>query len=498
MEFLKEHDLFNVGELFPPQSHFERIQNYKTNKKLFEGHHCEVFKPNVAKNAKELLYISVNLAGVVCKKSADFLFGEDLKLLVSGGDGTPEQGAINRICETNNLNTLLYESALSNAYKGDSFIKVRYGQEFNGELPPELDEPRVIIENLNPEYVFPETVPWDKNKIKAYHIAIPAFEEETNQWVLHLETHAPGKITYGKYKLAPLYLNKDQEVERFTIVGTIEGSFFEVATGVPTPLIVHIPNTSTVESWRGKDDLTEHHALLDEINNRLSQISDILDKHANPAMAVPAGLLSEDEDGNATFRVATDKVFEIMGKEDVTPQYITWNGNLNEAFMELDRLVDLFLMSAEVPAIVLGKDTGTSGTGSLAIKWQMNSLLAKINRKRQYYNKGIKQVLYIAQKLEEVVGIADYKITIPSLQFQDGLPKDDLEQANIMAIRTGGAKTISQKSAIMLLNNMTEEQAQAEIEKIKEEVSEETVEATPSIFNENTPFDTLDTTEPNQ
>ena len=61
-------------------------------------------------------------------------------------------------------------------------------------------------------------------------------------------------------------------------------------------------------------------------------------------MAVPSGLLSADEDGNAQFRVAVDKVFEVMGKDDVIPQYITWNGQLNEAFNELDRLIDLVLI----------------------------------------------------------------------------------------------------------------------------------------------------------
>lgn len=500
MDMNKKHNLFKTGEVFPPQSHYERIKRYRVNKKLFEGHHCDVFKKNMSieGRAKELLYISVNLAGTICKKSADFLFGEDLKVLAGNGSHTKEQEALDRFYEENHLNIMLYESALSNAYKGDAFIKVRYGQEYAGELPPELDEPRVIIETINPEFVYPEAMEWDRNKIKCYHIAIPYYSESADEWILKVESHYAGKIIYCDYNITPLYFNSDNEVERFTINGAVEGTAVAVATGVNVPLIVHIPNTGSVEGWEGKDDLTEHHALLDEINNRLSQISDILDKHANPALAVPAGLLAEDEYGNAQFRVATDKVFEVMGKEDIVPQYITWSSNLNEAFQELDRLIELLLMSAEVPPVVLGKETGTSGTGSMAIKWQMNSLLAKVNRKRQYYAKGIKQALYIAQKLEEALGIADYNITVPNLHFQDGLPKDDMEQANIMSIRTNGAKTMSQKTAIMLLNNMTEEQAEQEIERINEEAEAETVTATPDLFNEPAganPFETDNETE---
>lgn len=488
MEMVNNKNMFAVGELFPPEVHNTRIKQYKMNKKVFKGLHNEVFKSsNLMPSQKDLLYVSVNLAGIICKKSADFLFGEELKVMAGKGENTKEQEAFNRFMEENHMNIMLYENAISNAYAGDSFIKIRYGQEYAGELPPELDEPRVIIENINPEYVYPETVAWDKNRIKCFHIAIPLYNEDMKKWYLSVESHSAGKIRYSKYYITPLNYNMDNEPDRFIIDGIDETSFFEVNTGVPMPLVVHIPNLSIADGWAGLDDISEILPLLDEINNRLSQIADILDKHSNPAMAVPSGLLSADEDGNAQFRVAVDKVFEVMGKDDVIPQYITWNGQLNEAFSELDRLIDLVLTVSEIPAVALGKgDSGTSGSSGLAIKWRMNSILAKINRKKQYYNKGIKQVFFIAQKLEEVLDIADYEVTVPVLHFQDGLPKDEMEQANIMSIRTGGMKTLSQKSAVMMLNDFTEEQAEVEIQKIKDEEEASREVASPSFFNDQT------------
>lgn len=486
MEMVNNKNMFAVGELFPPEKHNARIKQYRMNKKVFKGLHNEVFKTNnLIPRHKDLLYVSVNLAGIICKKSADFLFGEELKVLAGNGENTREQQAFNRFIEENHMNIMLYENAISNAYAGDSFIKIRYGQEYAGELPPEIDEPRVIIENINPEFVYPETVSWDKNRIKCFHIAIPLYDEDLKEWYLSVESHYAGKIKYSKYSLTPINYNMDNEPDRFTIDGVDETSFYEVNTGVSMPLVVHIPNLALADDWSGLDDLTEILPLLDEINNRITQIADILDKHSNPAMAVPSGLLSADEDGNAQFRVAVDKVFEVMGKDDIVPEYITWNGQLNEAFAELDRLVDMVLMVAEIPAVALGKgDSGTSGSSGLAIKWRMNSILAKINRKKQYYSKGIKQVFFIAQKLEEVLGIADYEVTVPVLHFQDGLPKDEMEQANIMSIRTGGMKTLSQKSAVMLLNNFTEEQAEAEIQRIQEEESSSMEVASPSFFND--------------
>lgn len=481
-------NMFQVGEVFPPQAHYQRVLRCKQNKLLFKGFHTEVFHNNnslLPNRAKDSLYISVNLASIICKKSADFLFGESVKVYSGVGDHSNEQKAFDRMMEQNHLGILLYESALSNAFAGDAFIKVRYGQEYGGDLPKELDEHRVIIENLSAENVYPETVVWDKNRIKTYHVAVPYYDEDAEQWFLNVESHSSGEIRYHQYTLTPLYYNALGECERWSIDGLVEGSNHVVKTGVAMPLVVHIPNLATADEWEGIDDITELHPLFDEINNRLSQIADILDKHANPALALPSGLLGMDENGNPQFNVAIDKVFEVMGKDDILPQYITWNGQLNEAFTELDKLIDLVLTTAEIPAVVLGRgDSGTSGASGLSIKFRMNSLLAKINRKRQYYEKGLKQIFYVAQKLEEAVGITDYEITIPVIEFNDGLPIDEMQQATIAQIRTGGAVTLSQKSAIMKLNNMTEEQAEAEIERIKAEQGASQPVAEPSMFNE--------------
>ena len=131
-------------------------------------------------------------------------------------------------------------------------------------------------------------------------------------------------------------------------------------------------------------------------------------------------------------------------------------------------------------------DSGTSGSSGLSIKWRMNSLLAKINRKRQYYDKGLKQILYVAQLLEQNrIGSIDYQPTVPKIKFNDGLPDDETEMANVMAIRTGGKQTISQKSAIMWLDSLTEEQADAEFKRIQDE-TEAMLAADPSAFNTDT------------
>lgn len=468
--------LFEKSGYFPPVEHEERIMRYEKNRQIFSGNHANVFNGvKLTEREAHAIYLSVNIPRLICKKSADYLFGEPEVYSAGKSDDSPEQKAIERIVTDNNMNTLNYESALGNSYRGDSYYKIRWGQKYNGALSSKLDPFKVIIESQKAQYVFPETIPGDTKVAIAYHIAYPEVVENTGdqEWILNVESHYPGLIRYSKYKMTP---SQASSYENAYVSWRIENELLddrkEVNTGVPFPLIVHVPNYATDDDLMGIDDLSENEALFDEINNRLSKIAEILDKHSDPAMVVPTNSLDVDESGQPVFRVGSYKVFEAE-KGDMIPQYITWNGQLDAAFKHLDYLLEQALLVSEIPPVALGKqDSGTSGASGLSIKYRMGSLLSKVNRKRQYYDKAIKQVLLIAQLLEHYkLGAEElgYEVTIPNIKFKDGLPDDEMEQATIAQIKTGGKATQSQLSAIMEIQDCTEEQARIELERIREE-----------------------------
>lgn len=91
--------MFKTGEYFPTTEHMERIARYSKNEALFKGDHYRAFIDNFKGSQKELLYISVNLPSIICKKSADFLFGEEFRVYSGNGDNTPEQKAFDRFYE---------------------------------------------------------------------------------------------------------------------------------------------------------------------------------------------------------------------------------------------------------------------------------------------------------------------------------------------------------------------------------------------------------------
>ena len=204
-------------------------------------------------------------------------------------------------------------------------------------------------------------------------------------------------------------------------------------------------------------------------------------------MAVPMGVLEEDENGVPQFRVGVDKVFEVMDKNEIVPQYITWNGELQSSMQALEKELELLMTLTEIPMVALGGgDSGTSGSSGLSIKFRMSSMLSKVNRKRQYYEKALKRVFKIAQELELAVfkDKLEYTPTEVKIHFKDGLPNDEMEQATIYSTRLAGMPTISQKTALMKLDNLTEEQAETELARMKKEQDEMNGTVDASVFNQ--------------
>jgi len=495
--------LFKVGGTFPPtggnNEHKKRINRYRENKKLFKGFHYDVFhrrRDHLSVNQSHLLYISANLPALICKKSADFLFGEPATFDAGVEENSSEQRAFERFESQNDMNILNYESSLGNAYRGDSFYKISWGQRWEGRVGEDLDPFRMFIEPQNAEYVFPETLPGDAKNIFVYHIAYPVEVpySKKQEYILEVESHYPGHIVERQFRMRPNTRDRDGTVLEFNIYAEIKESRDTTDTDVPYPLVVHVPNYALEDSWEGLDDLSEHHSLFDEINMRLSLIAEILDKHSDPAMSVPPGSLGEDESGQPIFHAGRDKIFE-QDQGEPEPKYITWDGHLNAAFKELDYLLDYLLMTAEIPPVVLGKDnSGTSGSSGSGIKQRMNSLLLKIKRKRQYYEKGLKRVLVIAQMVEESRGKADYTLVEdPRVLFNERLADDEMEKATVAQIRSGGKPTKSQKSILMEDYKLTEEQADREIDRIQEEEKRDGF-VDSSVFNKeiNADLDDLD------
>lgn len=472
-------------------------------KKLYNGKQTELYDrargllsdtPHAAQLEK--LYIAVNIADIIVTKVPDMLVGEP-PIFDSGlADDTPQQVAINSYVEENDLTQLIHESALANGYRGDSWFKVRYDyrQDYGGLIESGLPMPdeatmEPIIEHAAADCVFPITSDGNVKKFKAVVIASVEWlvSAKTDIPFLNVEKHLPGYIVKEKYRLQTFEGGVNNEydypVQLFKIAEKV-GASEVITTGVPHLLVHHIPYKATDDQWEGKGTLEALESIIYAINDRLCSLDYILMKHSDPTAYGP-----ELGTGNVA---RLSGAYIPLSSEDATPGYMTWDGQLNSAFKELETLIGMAFQIAETPqwlfGTVLGDQnsggTGTSHTDGAAIKARFMPILTKVARVRSQYDRALRDALYNCQLLDIAHGDVKFEAVYPTITWRDGLPVNEKEQAEIMEIRTGGKPTLDVATAIKRTDGLNDMQAAEIIEKIGADTEREVGTVDASIFNE--------------
>lgn len=460
------------------------------------------------------LYIACNIVDVLLTKPSDLLVGEPPSFESGKPDDSTEQKALNSIVEENDLTARIHEMVIGAGYRGDSFVKVRYdyAQDFSA-LPEGFDIPEVspeaIIEPIDAATVFPELSRGSKKRFKSINIAWVEWVESPNGTIiskltgekyearpyLNVERHLPGYIVYERYELYErgVDTNYGVPIGTYTIgkqVGTGRKDDV-IPTGVARPLVFHIPYKSLDDRWEGVSGIEKIESLLAAINDRLVQIDYILWKHSDPTAYGPDDI---DEGEGASVRFGGKYI--PVGKDDATPGYMVWNSQLDGAFKELNYLLGLVFQMSETPQWLFGTTlagdtsggTGTSHTDSGAIKARFMPILAKVNRIRVHVDKAIRDALWTAMELEnyanqDVKGFEPYEAIYPKISWQDGIPVDEKEQAEIASIRTGGKSTLDVHSAIKKLDNVDDSHAKATMLRIANDERDANGTVDSTVFN---------------
>jgi hypothetical protein len=212
----------------------------------------------------------------------------------------------------------------------------------------------------------------------------------------------------------------------------------------------------------------------------------VLWKNSDPTAYGP------DLDGAGDGQVRLGGAYIPVTKEDVTPGYMDFSGQLTAAFKELEVLLNLVFQLSETPqwlfGTVLGDNSsggGTSHTDSAAIKARFMPIISKVRRIRTHYDKAIRDALWMCQILDNEHGTYDFEPVYPTINWSDGIPKNFKEEAEIMAIRTGNKPTIDVQSAIKRQDAVDDEKARETISRIEQDEKTMNGFVDASIFNEN-------------
>lgn len=445
--------------VFPNDKEAARLNDYDYYTRLFLGKHFEAFRIKIDDERynrayARLRYLVVNFAGLLSKIMADMLFSEPPTIKVPDGD----QDWVDAFWRVNKLDVQCYESALSNSYNGDAVFKLRVGKIHEVD-----EESTVIAEDISPKLYFPKV---DGFNVRAEPntVDLKWTFKIGDKFYLRIERHQPGKISNYVYEMQG---NKIINPVGLDILG---GNLMpEESTGINELMVVHVANWKTGDRHFGLSDYHDLDSLFYGLNNRLSKIDNILDKHGDPILMVPPGVL--DEKGNVKKKALG--VIEVEPGDNGKPEYVVWDASLESAFKEVEKLVDFLYLTAEISPDLLGLGEGVSESGR-ALKFKLMRTLAKAARKRLYYDQAIKDLIYRAQLLAKqhdlkVDGLTLAKDPVrPEIEWHDGLPIDNHElQEDIIAAIDAGIET--KKDAIMTLEGIDEKAAEEKLKTIEKE-----------------------------
>ncbi|MEC5150879.1 phage portal protein [Cryobacterium sp. GrIS_2_6] len=481
---------------FPYKNSVNRLNRYKTNQQLFAGDHFKAFSIKVESKDfnrayAQLRYIVNNFTGLLSKVSADFLFSEPpivrLPLIdkanpynkdnddavnpnsnASAADDVfkleipkpnPNQEWVENLIFENRLDIQLYESALTNSYKGDALFKLRVG------TLRDPDNTSVIIEQIMPDFYFPDL---DAQNVSAdpQRIEIAFCIDIGDNTYLRKEIHTPGQIENEVFLMNGTKIVRQ---EPLSVLG--DPNLMDVeTTGVDRLLIVHIPNWSDGTTHFGIDDYQDITSLVYALNNRVSMVDNILDKHADPILAVPEGVMDE----NGEIERSKLGVYEKT-QDGEKPEYIVWDAKLEASFTEIETLLQSLYMYSETSPSVFGEQGGKGGgsksESGRALKYRLMRTVAKIHRKQRYYDYALKEIIYLAELLAKVHNIPANGVhfegdpEIPSIEWADPIPVDSYEQAQEEELRLSSGNQ-SLKDSIKNIDKVDDEQAVQKIQEI--------------------------------
>lgn len=457
---LTDLDFLKRGGRWPPEAEERRLETYRANRKLFEDDHAEVYIEQmrrierlIGKSRRAVSFATVlNYQRLISIKIADLVFGEPPKITAAT---EKQQEVIDRVLSKTNLLAEAYICAIDVSRYGDGLLLLGNNQGIPG------------VTAVGPCHWFP-VVSADNIKRTLYHVfgwTYPVDPKHT-RWELKAEIHSPqnpGECEQHRYQL-------DGGERAWRIGQEITG---QTETMLETSLSVcpvfRVSNTLTSDRVFGIDDYQSIDSIISELMVRISQISRVLDKHANPSMTGPESALEKDE-ATDEWRIRVGDYFPRRNNDDPPMAYVTWDASMDANFKQIELLLNQLYTISEMGSAVFGDLTSKTGevpSGS-ALRRLMMSPLAKARRIANSFDPALKGIICAcAAVYGETLSPQDI-----SIKWNDGLPNDEVENANIMHIRTGNKPTISQHTAIKRLDNMTDADAAAELEEIRGDETE--------------------------
>ncbi len=488
LSFLQE------GAYFPPIEEAKRIGGYQEYKLMFDGNthaaetrHFRQTLDNINRLAMLLgwteSYVSVelNYFKFLAKKTADFVCGEWPDIRVTGKNER-KQKVIDEIRRKTKFDVKHYDAWIDVATYGECPLRIYYG-----------GDGKATFTLINPENFYKVVDPEDPYNVKQYVITHIGLEDK--KLILTAQIHERGSYTVRKflcepfhgypatlenqYRYIPESTKKENlytmicdrltdEIFRYApvrIIKEITKQPIVIDTGLDDFAIIELKNVLSSDKQYCASDFDDIDSIVAMQHRILAEIQLVFDKYTVPTGYGDSEMVAADESkGEHFFEIG--KFFGIP-QNGVTPGYIQPDiSRLQQYFNALDNLDKKMKVLSEMGG-VLSFEGVPSG---IAVETMKSMYVSELKKAERLTTKNTAEIVKLFSLMSKSYGefIPEEEIGIT---WYDGLPNSEQADVNISAAKVQSDLS-SRRSELITRYNMTEDEAEAEIEQILQEKSD--------------------------
>ena len=443
---------------FPRESEQERMNLLGNYRNLYQNDHKDILPlhDKIQKHfesKKSMIYLAHAIPSLITDNYADFVQGDAEEFRVENTNDTSDT-FVSDIVANNNLKEEVYNIASVQSQFGYSVLQTYIDNNSD-----------VRIKRVPSNQFFPQD---DGSVVIATWKKTNANDDVPNsaKYLVLMEhyTLENGAVRIERQIGRTDQTNKiDELLDYDRFIGRFRGDKDEQQTlEIDEIPFVLINNLNATHGMFGESDYQKIMPQLNEINERASHASLQLLKNLDSRLVLPDIESVKDEQGQASGDVGDTLV---VPEESRTPEYLSNENVLLEELRE-HIMYNLKIISAVSGVPMMQVLKGNMPDRVTALRTKHFRMERKTRSKQSSIAEGIRSAMRIASKLvPNREPIDPESITI---DFGSVLPEDDTEQVKReqMKIRAG---LTSKKSAIMRIENMDADQAEEELDQIRQE-----------------------------
>lgn len=483
-------DFLKKGGLYPPNTEIARLAKYKRYDDIFYsrvGDAYSTFIKDSTKNhsvADQMMTLFsnpkiMNYGRAITKKVVDLMLSRSPSLTYTTVEGDNDLIEVKRRTKyVKKLKTSFVDVSRYGDGYAREYNKIARTEDENGEL----SDGEAGCNVINPGLVTLVVSPLDKEDVQKIVIGwvdvVDTKENKVNgqtvtkrEYFLSVEIHEPGQYEYRRFKISEPILNtgavKQYMIEEEVTPANMRGIR---KTGLDGFAIKHFMNFSTSDDpLQGLSDYDMFDSLMLDLCQRVSQLSEVFEKHGSPSMQGSPELMSTDEDGNPVF-YAGDFYPVSDGQKELS--YITWDSKSKEVIDYCNNILkQIFILSEMGDGSIMGYSDGSNGfaESGKGIRMKMASPLMKA---QSLMSDNEDEIIALVHDLATIMG-KKLEVQNIEVQWNDGLPIDWVEETNNFNARVAN-NTESVVYGLQRRFGMTPEQAQDEFDQILKELKQKT------------------------